>query len=137
MSPNAPECVLSGCLADKWKLERLMKRNDRPLSETGPQSTRFQLGRDRHIAVDQVLSPDEPRIKEDLIRLIAQYLNEEGYQASKLTLLDECNLKSRERDERQLDFLRLRKAILGASLIDSFVACLGNSFIEDCRRRLG
>lgn len=85
----------------------------RPRSDEGPQSSRFQQGRDRHISVDRVLSPEEPRIKEDLIRLIAQHLNEEGYQASKLTLMDECNLKSRERDERQLDFLRLRKAILG------------------------
>jgi hypothetical protein len=89
--------------------------------------------------VDRVLSPEEPRIKEDLIRLIAQYLNEEGYQASKLTLLDECNLKSRERDERQLDFLRLRKAILGGIFhigISKLMQNPSSLFLFE-RRRLG
>ncbi len=45
--------------------------------------------------------------------MIAQYLNDEGYLASKTTLLDEANMKLQEREERLLDIKRLRKAIMG------------------------
>ncbi|KAJ3298013.1 hypothetical protein HK104_011237 [Borealophlyctis nickersoniae] len=44
--------------------------------------------------------------------MISQYLSDEGYHASKLTILDEANVKSREREERHLDAKRMRKAIL-------------------------
>ena len=74
-----------------------------------------ETDKQRHIEVDEILSQTDPKIKEDILRLIVQFLNEEGYQASKMTIVDECNLKSRERDERHVEFLRLRKAILGTA----------------------
>ncbi|KAJ3196340.1 hypothetical protein HK101_009256 [Irineochytrium annulatum] len=44
--------------------------------------------------------------------MIVQYLGDEGYMASKLTVLDEANVKWHERDERQADVKRIKKAIL-------------------------
>ncbi|KAJ3086995.1 hypothetical protein HK102_012019 [Quaeritorhiza haematococci] len=61
---------------------------------------------------EDIFDSDEPRIKEDIIRVITQYLNDEGYHASKLTLLDEANVKSREREEQAIEIKRMRKAIL-------------------------
>ena len=45
--------------------------------------------------------------------MIAQYLNDEGYVASKMTVLDEANIKLEEREERVMDIKRLKKAIMG------------------------
>jgi hypothetical protein len=50
--------------------------------------------------------------------MILQYLGNEGYQASKMTLYDEANVKRNERDEHQAEIRRLKKAILGKQLID-------------------
>lgn len=45
--------------------------------------------------------------------MIAQYLNDEGFIASKTTILDEANIKLQEREERVMDIKRLKKAIMG------------------------
>ncbi|KAI8840284.1 WD40-repeat-containing domain protein [Chytridium lagenaria] len=44
--------------------------------------------------------------------MIGQYLGDEGYLASKMTLLDEAVLKTHERDDRQSDIRRIKKAIV-------------------------
>ena len=49
------------------------------------------------------------------MRLIEQYLGDEGFLATKLVLHDESNLKSKERDERATEGKKLKRAILGAS----------------------
>ncbi|KAJ3070988.1 hypothetical protein HDU98_005950 [Podochytrium sp. JEL0797] len=61
---------------------------------------------------DEVFNPKDPNIKQDLIRMIAQYLSDEGYHASKTTLLDESNVKSLERLDHSLDVKRVKKCIL-------------------------
>lgn len=50
---------------------------------------------------------------QDIIRMIIQYLGDEGYVASKMTVHDEANLKLHEKEERTSEAKRLKKAILG------------------------
>lgn len=45
--------------------------------------------------------------------MIMQYLADEGYNASQMTIQDESNVKWHEREENTSDTLRLKKAILG------------------------
>jgi len=45
--------------------------------------------------------------------MITQYLNDEGYHSSKMTLLDEANVKWHEKEDQQQDAKRLKKSILG------------------------
>ena len=59
-----------------------------------------------------LFNPESPRIKEDILRMIVQYLQGEGYSASVLTLQDEANVKTKERLNKMALFKRLRKAIL-------------------------
>ncbi|KAJ3106459.1 hypothetical protein HDU97_006245 [Phlyctochytrium planicorne] len=49
---------------------------------------------------------------QDIIRMISQYLGDEGFLSTKITLLDEVILKAHERDEKQSDIRRIKKAIL-------------------------
>ncbi|KDE08948.1 hypothetical protein MVLG_01038 [Microbotryum lychnidis-dioicae p1A1 Lamole] len=58
------------------------------------------------------LPKDDPKIKGDILRLIEQYLSEEGYMATKLVLHDEANLKAKEKGERQVQTRNLKRAIL-------------------------
>ncbi|KAJ3380462.1 hypothetical protein HDU84_005916 [Entophlyctis sp. JEL0112] len=62
---------------------------------------------------DEVFNPNDLRIKQDIIRMIAQYLGDEGFSSAKVTLLDEANVKSTEREDQALDVKRIKKAILG------------------------
>nr|KAJ3422097.1 hypothetical protein HK105_001173 [Polyrhizophydium stewartii] len=61
---------------------------------------------------EDIFNARDPHIKQDIIRMIAQYLGDEGYNASKLTVLDEANVKTFEREENQSEIKRMRKAIL-------------------------
>ncbi len=45
--------------------------------------------------------------------MIIQYLSDEGYTSSKMTVYDEANVKWHEREERIVEVKRLKKAILG------------------------
>jgi hypothetical protein len=49
--------------------------------------------------------------------MIMQYLADEGYNASQMTIQDESNVKWHEREENTNDTLRLKKAILGKVLV--------------------
>lgn len=51
--------------------------------------------------------------KKDIIAIIMQYLQDEGYHASQSVLYDETNVKWKEREERIIEVKRLKKAILG------------------------
>ncbi|OAJ37621.1 hypothetical protein, variant 1 [Batrachochytrium dendrobatidis JEL423] len=69
-------------------------------------------------SMDNVIDPREDifdanndHIKEDIVRLIAQYLGDEGYASSKMILLDEANVKAFEREENYSEIKRMRKAI--------------------------
>jgi hypothetical protein len=47
--------------------------------------------------------------------MLVQYLGDEGFQATKMTLLDEANVKWHEREEQQHDIRRIKKAIVGTA----------------------
>ncbi len=47
--------------------------------------------------------------------MIMQYLSDEGYNASQMTIQDESNVKWHEREENTHETRRLKKAILGMS----------------------
>lgn len=52
-------------------------------------------------------------LPQDILRMIEQYLSEEGFLATKLVLHDEANLQAKERSERQAHGKALKRAILG------------------------
>ena len=58
------------------------------------------------------LNPSDPRIKQDILRMILQYLQDEGYSASFLTVQDEANIKLAEQQGQRAQLKRARKAIL-------------------------
>jgi transcription initiation factor IIE alpha subunit len=62
---------------------------------------------------DDLFNADSPTIKQDIIRMILQYLQDEGYHSSRVTLHDEANCKWHEYEDQQMDMKRMRKAILG------------------------
>ena len=53
---------------------------------------------------------------QDIVCLIMQYLQDEGYTTSFLTMQDETKIKLAEKQTQRSYFKRMRKAILGASL---------------------
>lgn len=62
-----------------------------------------------------LLPADDPRLREDILRLILQYLHDEGFHAARQVLQDEAMVKLREDEELSVDHRRFRKAILGIS----------------------
>ncbi|CAI2185311.1 11560_t:CDS:10 [Funneliformis geosporum] len=61
---------------------------------------------------EDIFNPEDPKIREDIILMITQYLSDEGYNTSKMTIYDEANVKWHEKEERVAEFKRLKKAIL-------------------------
>ncbi|KAG0217380.1 hypothetical protein BGX33_010683 [Mortierella sp. NVP41] len=61
---------------------------------------------------EDIFNPNDPHIREDIMRMIMQYLGDEGYNASQMTIQDESNVKWHEREENTNDTRRLKKAIL-------------------------
>ncbi|KAF9935832.1 hypothetical protein BGZ67_002930 [Mortierella alpina] len=61
---------------------------------------------------EDIFNPHDPHIREDIIRMIMQYLSDEGYNASQMTIQDESNVKWHEREENTHETRRLKKAIL-------------------------
>ncbi|KAJ3281957.1 hypothetical protein HDU79_010366, partial [Rhizoclosmatium sp. JEL0117] len=61
---------------------------------------------------DPVFDTKDPRIQQDIIRMIAQYLTDEGFHSAKTTLLDEANVKVGERQDLAYDVKRVKKCIL-------------------------
>ncbi len=62
---------------------------------------------------EEIFNPKDKKIHEDIIRMICQYLNDEGYNLSQVTLLDEAAVKWQESAERAADAIRIKKAIIG------------------------
>ncbi|KAH6564094.1 hypothetical protein BSLG_004959 [Batrachochytrium salamandrivorans] len=60
---------------------------------------------------ESIFDANDDRIKEDIVRMIAQYLGDEGYGSAKMTLLDEANVKAFKRAENHSEIKRMRKAI--------------------------
>ncbi|CAO3687778.1 unnamed protein product [Umbelopsis vinacea] len=65
---------------------------------------------------EEIFDLESPKIKEDIIRMILQYLSDEGYYSSRAVVHDEANVKWKEREERGIEAKRLKQAILGKLL---------------------
>ncbi|CDR98824.1 related to TAF5-subunit of TFIID and SAGA complexes [Sporisorium scitamineum] len=59
-----------------------------------------------------ILRPDDPHVRNDIIRMIDQWLADEGFGATRQLLMEEAGIKRREREEAGLDARRLRGHIL-------------------------
>ncbi|KAN0036022.1 hypothetical protein ACTA71_005320 [Dictyostelium dimigraforme] len=59
-----------------------------------------------------IFDPSEPQIKEDIIRMIIQYLQDEGYTASLMTVQDEANVKFNEQVYKISQLKKMKKLIL-------------------------
>lgn len=62
---------------------------------------------------EDIFNANDPRLKDDILAIIMQYLSDEGYTAAQSVLYDEANVKWKEREERTMEVKRLKKAILG------------------------
>jgi hypothetical protein len=60
----------------------------------------------------ETFDPDNPQIKKDVIQMIVQYLESEGYTASVAIIQDETNVKGREQQNRSTQLRRTRQSIL-------------------------
>jgi COMPASS component SWD3 len=70
------------------------------------------VGAPRATPVAALFDTQAPRIKEDILRMVIQYLQNEGYVASVMTLQDEANVKTKEKLNRRAVFKRMRNSIL-------------------------
>ena len=52
-----------------------------------------------------------------MIEIISQYLNDQGYHASRMTLLDEACLKTHEKEDTTVQIRRLKKAVIGKNCL--------------------
>ncbi|KAJ2506971.1 hypothetical protein IWW47_001326 [Coemansia sp. RSA 2052] len=59
-----------------------------------------------------ILDENNPRIRRDVIRIIAQYLDSQGFTSTKVTLYDEANVKQQRENNYISDVVRLRAAVL-------------------------
>lgn len=67
----------------------------------------------RGVVVDDgtVFDAAAPRVKSDIIQVIVQYLQDEGYMASSLIVQDEANVKLKNTSNKRSQLRRLRRAI--------------------------
>lgn len=66
------------------------------------------------VSLEDILDPSDRRIKEDMLRMILSYLNEEGLHTARLALQDEANVKAATARERHGDLRAVRKSMKGA-----------------------
>ncbi|KAJ2161054.1 hypothetical protein GGF46_001801 [Coemansia sp. RSA 552] len=63
-------------------------------------------------ANSELFDEDSPRIRRDIIRIMAQYLDTLGFTSTKVTLYDEANVRQQRENNYISDVVRLRAAIL-------------------------
>eukprot|EP00842_Homolaphlyctis_polyrhiza_P005929 jgi/Hompol1/6337/HPOL_001505-RA len=73
---------------------------------------------------EDIFDPNDLRIKEDIVRMIAQYLGNEGFHTSKTIILDQANIKAFEREENAQENKRMCKAILDGDWPEVDKLCL-------------
>ncbi|KAJ1020471.1 hypothetical protein NDA13_005788 [Ustilago tritici] len=59
-----------------------------------------------------ILRPDDPHVRNDIIRMIDQWLADQGFGATRQLLMEEAGIKRQEREEAGLDARKLRGHIL-------------------------
>eukprot|EP00741_Cyanophora_paradoxa_P003408 tig00000704_g3311.t1 len=93
------------------------------LEYRGPPQKTIQL-----LAGEQVFDPSDPQIKSDIIRIIIQYLANEGYTASMMTIQDEANVSFKESQEKRALIKRMRKLILAGDWPELERICTKQNF---------
>ncbi|KAF2068728.1 hypothetical protein CYY_009949 [Polysphondylium violaceum] len=77
---------------------------------------------------NEIFDPNDPQIKEDIIRMIIQYLQDEGYTSSLLTVQDEANVKFSEHVYKISQMKKMKKAILEGDWNEVEKLCSKNTF---------
>ncbi|ORX90453.1 WD40 repeat-like protein [Basidiobolus meristosporus CBS 931.73] len=96
------------------------------ITEIAEKNTYIGAHLQRIDSTEEIFNPDDPNIKQDIIRMIIQYLNDEGYHASKMTVSDEANIKWHEKMEQQAEIVRLKKVILDGDWTEVDKLCSKN-----------
>ncbi|KAF9172104.1 hypothetical protein BGX20_006334 [Mortierella sp. AD010] len=84
----------------------------RTISAVAASHSHVGMNPNRIRPTEDIFNPKDPHIREDIMRMIMQYLADEGYHASQMTIQDESNVKWHEREENTNETRRLKKAIL-------------------------
>ena len=67
----------------------------------------------RAAVLDQaIFDPNDPDVKQDIIRVIIQYLQDEGYYGSSMVVQDETNVKVKAASNKRSQLKRMKRAIL-------------------------
>ena len=74
------------------------------------------------------LNSDSATIKRDIACLILQYLQDEGYTTSFLTMQDETKIKLAEKQTQRSYFKRMRKAVLDGDWVEVDKLCGKTTF---------
>ncbi|PVU86082.1 hypothetical protein BB560_006816, partial [Smittium megazygosporum] len=67
-------------------------------------------------ASGDLFNASDPRIKNDILRIIGQYLDDNSFTYTKTVLYDEANLKKKQKNEYLSAVVNLRQAVLGGSV---------------------
>ncbi|KAL6070987.1 WD40 repeat-containing protein SMU1 [Balamuthia mandrillaris] len=115
---------LQGAVVDpKSKEERrnMLLQRVGTTEHVGPQKKRI-------LAQDAVFDAEDPQVKEDIIGMIIQYLQDNDYTASSLTLQDETNVKLSEKLHDRSHFKDIRRAITEGDWAEVEKLCTKQTF---------
>ena len=87
-------------------------------------------GAPRRVLHQSTINADEPQIKQDILRMILQYLQDEGYTASSMTIQDETNVKLLEQVSQRAHVKRMRRAILDGDWLEVEKLCAKSGFAK-------
>ena len=73
------------------------------------------------------LDASSERVKEDILRIVVQYLQGEGYTSSVMTIQDEANVKAKEKLGKRAMMKRMRKSILDGDWPEAEKLCQRSS----------
>ncbi|EPZ32315.1 hypothetical protein O9G_002156 [Rozella allomycis CSF55] len=101
---------------------RKMKDSKEKIEQLRPSFTDF----DKVVDLDEFeyINFDDPSIKLEVIRLICQYLQDEGYTISKTIICDETNVKLKEYDDKANILQKLKRYIVEGDWIE-VEKCIG------------
>ncbi|KAJ2681657.1 hypothetical protein H4R19_007297, partial [Coemansia spiralis] len=102
LTRNDPECGVTAA-EEREPLERALHQVYHHRAGRSPLCTD---------ASAELFDENNPRIRRDIIRVIAQYLDSQGYTSAKVTLYDEANVKQQHENNYISDVVRLRAAVL-------------------------
>ncbi|PVU98683.1 hypothetical protein BB559_001374 [Furculomyces boomerangus] len=79
-------------------------------------------------ATDELFDENNSRIKTDMIRIIGQYLDDNGFTATKTVLYDEANIRKKQKNDYLSEMVNLTQAIIDGEWEDVDRVCSGSDF---------